>query len=61
MTLMNVGINIFITKFGFAPVFGVLYQLSDQMDFNANLRYNMIFTDETSTTTLGLNHDLYCV
>lgn len=55
VTLMNIDASTSVTKFGFAPVLGILYELSDQMDFNANLRYNMIFTDETSTTTLGLN------
>lgn len=43
------------SELGVAPTVGFLYGISDKLDFNLNAKYNMIFTEGSSTTYLGVN------
>lgn len=40
---------------GIAPTVGFCYGLSEKIDLNVNAKYNMIFTEGSSTTYLGIN------
>jgi len=40
---------------GIAPTVGFCYGLSEKIDLNVNAKYNMIFTEGSSTTFLGIN------
>ena len=41
--------------FGFAPVAGVLYGLSDNLSLNGNLKYNFVMSEGDASTFLGIN------
>lgn len=43
------------TEFGIAPTIGALYPLNDQLDINANLKLNLVFTEENVTVFIPLN------
>ncbi|OFY13101.1 MAG: hypothetical protein A2X11_13115 [Bacteroidetes bacterium GWE2_42_24] len=43
------------SDFGVAPTVGFCYGLSEKIDLNVNAKYNMIFTEGSSTTYLGVN------
>lgn len=43
------------TKFGLAPVFGFRYHISQSVDLDFNFKYNIITTEENSTTYMGIN------
>lgn len=43
------------SELGIAPTVGFLYGISDKLDFNVNAKYNMIFTEGSSTSYLGVN------
>ena len=43
------------TKFGVAPVIGAFYALNDQLDINANLKVNFVFTEDETTIFIPLN------
>lgn len=41
--------------FGVAPTVGADYGLSDNLFLNANFKYNVIFTEDESSSAIGLN------
>jgi len=41
--------------FGFAPVVGANFPISEKLSFNANAKYNIITSDGESTSYLGIN------
>ncbi|MCX8104378.1 MAG: porin family protein [Ignavibacterium album] len=43
------------SKFGFAPGAGFLYNFNPKTALDVTLKYNMIFTEGSSTTYLGIN------
>lgn len=43
------------TKFGFAPGFGFLYKFNPKTALDVNAKYNIIFTEGSSTTHLSVN------
>lgn len=43
------------SELGVAPTVGFFYEISENLDFNLNAKYNMIFTEGSSTTFLGVN------
>lgn len=43
------------SKFGFAPGAGFLYKFNPKTALDVTLKYNMIFTEGSSTTYLGIN------
>jgi len=42
------------TKFGIVPLVGIAYGFSSGMEFRANLKYTVIFTEGSNTTFLGV-------
>ena len=43
------------TRFGIAPTVGALYPLNEQIDLNANLKFNFIFSDDFTRFFIPLN------
>ncbi len=43
------------TYFGFAPTAGILYDLSDNLSFCANAKYNFVMSDNSNSTWIGIN------
>lgn len=43
------------TKFGIAPGFGFLYKFNPKTALDVNAKYNVIFTESSSTTHLSVN------
>jgi len=43
------------TYFGFAPTAGVLYDISDNLSFCANAKYNFVMSENSNSTWLGIN------
>ncbi len=43
------------TYFGFAPVVGAQYDLTESFGLNANLKYNYILSEGDATSTFGIN------
>jgi hypothetical protein len=41
--LLGLGSGVSFTRFGFAPVLGASYEVADNLDITASLRYNFIF------------------
>lgn len=53
--LEALGISDSETYIGFAPTAGVLYDFTEQLSFNANLKYNYIDADNDNITYVGVN------
>jgi len=49
------GISASDSYFGFAPVVGANFPISEKLSFNANAKYNIITSDGESTSYLGIN------
>ena len=43
------------SDFGIAPTVGALYPLSDQLDLNANLKFNFVFSEGETSIFIPLN------
>ena len=51
------GVNVSASEsyLGFAPTGGVIFGKSESLSFMANVKYNVMLTDETSTGWIGIN------
>ncbi len=49
--LLGLGSGYSFTRFGFAPVLGAAYEIADNLDVTASLRYNVIFLGSGTTGT----------
>jgi len=58
MEFMGISSSVSETYLGFAPTGGILYGLNDKMSLVANLKYNVVLSEDSSTGYLGINAGL---
>jgi len=51
----GVSANVSETYFGFAPVVGANFPISEKLVFNANAKYNVVMSEGESTSYVGIN------
>jgi opacity protein-like surface antigen len=55
ITFLGVSSSSSSTYFGFAPTAGVMYDISDNLSFCANAKYNFVMSEGSNSTWIGLN------